>query len=327
MAETKFVKMGWQGLSAMVPSDWNIGMIGGDRQEGHLRLDDTHMPRLMIKWSKSEHPVSLTSKIDDYLKELHKRGKKSKQPITAERNVHLVGKRSKKKGDLQGYAWKGDCQSYGVAWRCPDCHRVIMAEVMGPVDGDCKRLAREVLRSLEDHPQDGWADWAAYGLSFAIPERYELARSKFMSALLEFEFADDTERIAVFRWGIAETMLRDQPLVKWARPQLAKRLKEFKYELKEDEVRDHPAVIARGEKTHISDRVRRIGRRLVDKYFADACLCRFWHCTDSNKVYYVECVVDQDRLELADELLERLPCHEPPPEPPQERPRKGQSKP
>jgi hypothetical protein len=319
--------MGWQGLTALVPASWHIGMIGGDKQEGHLRLDDDKMPRLMIKWSTSETAVALSSKVNDYLNELGKRARKRKEPLEVNRKVHVVGKRSKGKGDVQAYAWRGECQSYGAAWHCPDCHRVVMAEVMGPVEADTKRLAREVLRSLEDHPRDGWTEWRAYGLEFAVPERYELARSKFMSALLEFELTDDTERIAVHRWGIAETVLRDTTLRDWAAPHLRKRLKEFTFDVEETEVRGHPALTARGEKTHLSDRLRRLGRRLTDKYFADACLCRVWHCENSNRLYYLECLLDQERLALADEVLERLPCHETENDAPNEKPHKGLHRP
>jgi hypothetical protein len=35
-----------------------------------------------------------------------------------------------------------------------------------------------------------------------------------------------------------------------------------------------------------------------------------WHCQPEKKIYYVECIVDDERLDMPAEVCERIPCHE-----------------
>ncbi len=302
-------RFAWQGLSVDVPADWSLGAIGGDAQEGSFRLDGLDMPRLLVKWSRSDGPVNLGAKIEDYLKQLQKKSKKAKYEFSYERNTHLIGKRGHHRSGVECYHWEADVQSHGAGWQCEDCGRVILAEVMGPLEEDTERLARQVLGSLEDHGGD-WIEWSLYELRSEIPAEFEMTDHKFMSALLELDFTNDTERLGIIRWGLAATVLKGTPLSAWAEQKVLPRLKHYETELSEMSYRGHDAIAITGEKTEIADRLRRLGRRLANKDYADTALCRLWHCTDTNRIFYVECQLDQDKADLAEEVFSRVHCHE-----------------
>jgi len=109
----RWIRVGWQGFTFMLPEDWNIGAIGGDRNEGYLRFEDGDMPRLEIKWADAGTTfVDLNRVIDKYLRDM---AKDKKSRVEVSRDVQLVSKRKlrgKKSG--QFFAWKGETQPLGA---------------------------------------------------------------------------------------------------------------------------------------------------------------------------------------------------------------------
>jgi len=87
----RWIRVGWQGFTFMLPEDWNIGAIGGDRNEGYLRFEDGDMPRLEIKWADAGTTfVDLNRVIDKYLRDM---AKDKKSRVEVSRDVQLVSKR------------------------------------------------------------------------------------------------------------------------------------------------------------------------------------------------------------------------------------------
>ena len=54
LLQSKWHTVGWQGISLHVPEEWNIGGIGGTRDDGYLRLQDADLARVEIKWAQAE---------------------------------------------------------------------------------------------------------------------------------------------------------------------------------------------------------------------------------------------------------------------------------
>lgn len=203
--------IGWQKITLQVPADWNLAGIGGDARSGYLRIDGPDRPRVEIKWWDKTHEktVNVAQTVETYLKDLQKKARKQRIDLTVEREVKLLSKRHKGKSSLQGFAWRGDVQAYGVIWYCPHCSRVTMAQVSGELGENLRPLAVEILGSLEDHSREGWDVWSAFGLFCHIPSDFELQGQQLVTGLTQLHFAKRQSLIRVSRYGLADVVLKE----------------------------------------------------------------------------------------------------------------------
>ncbi len=304
------VAIGWQKLRVRVPADWHIGALGGDVREGYLRLDDGDMPRLETKWQTATGYTSVKGVVTQYLDELRKKAEKGKRTIKVKRDTRILSRRKKRKASLECFSWTEEQEAHGAAWYCDRCNRVVIAQVIGALGSNVRPIAAEVLTSLEDHPSDEWALWAAYDLEAYVPEDFELADQKLMAGLLELSFTRELEKAAIFRWGMANVMLRDISLLDWAKREIAPRYKRLcRCKADEVELRGHPGVLAHGTKDLFPFRVARFVTHCRHKSYPDTIRCYIWHCEETNKVYAVETHTDALDPDLGAEMLDRLRCH------------------
>jgi hypothetical protein len=302
--------VGWQKLSLQAPADWHIGALGGDVREGYLRLDDGEMPRMEIKWHTTEGYTAVRDVVTRYLAELKKKAEKQKRKIKAKRDTRLLSRRRKRKASLECFSWSEDQVAHGAAWYCDRCNRVVIAQVIGTPEEKLQPLAAEVLGSLNDHPANKWALWAAYDLECYVPEDFELTDQKLMAGLMELSFTRELEKAAVSRWGMANVMLRDTSLLDWAKREIAPRYRRLcQCEADEIEVRGHPGVLAHGTKELFPYRVARFVTHCRNRSYPDTIRCYIWQCEDSNKVYAVETQTDACDPDLGAEICDRLRCH------------------
>lgn len=312
MAELKtdnWVRSGWQGLSFTVPEEWNIGAIGGEKQQGYLRFDDPDMPRLEIKWAEAgTAAIDIKSMVDKYLKELTKGKKKNSTEVT--RDCKLVSKRKLKgKKGLECFSWTAETQGFGAAWYCPDCHRTVIVQVMGRLDEPVQKMAEEIIPSIEDHPGD-WTLWSTYGFFAETPAEWALAGQKLMAGLIELDLAREGEKLHLARWGMANVVLRHQSLEEWGKHELSKRLKKYTPEFSVTEFRGHEDILIEGRTYLPQEKVQSFYEHVRGKQFADRVRAHLWHCPESNKIYYIEAIVDRENVDVAETVRERIPCHE-----------------
>jgi hypothetical protein len=203
--------IGWQKITLQVPADWNLAGIGGDARSGYLRIDGPDRPRVEIKWWDKTHEktVNVAQTVATYLKDLQKKARKQRIDLTVEEEVKLLSKRHKGKSSLQGFAWRGDVQAYGVIWYCPQCSRVTMAQVSGDLQENLRPLAVEILSTLEDHSREGWDVWSAFGLFCHIPADFELQGQQLVTGLTQLHFARRQSLIRVSRYGLADVVLKE----------------------------------------------------------------------------------------------------------------------
>ena len=45
------------------------------------------------------------------------------------------------------------------------------------------------------------------------------------------------------------------------------------------------------------------------KGFPDRVKALLWHCPESNKLFYVESIVDRENLQLVEDVAARVTCH------------------
>jgi hypothetical protein len=304
-----WLRVGWQGLTMLLPDDWNIGAIGGDKAQGYLRFDDADMPRLEIKWADAgTGAVDLSKIVEKYLRDIQK-GRKNKTEVT--RDLKLVSKRKLKgKKAPQFFSWKSDTQGFGAAWYCPDCHRTVIVQIMGQLGEPIQELAELVLIEIDDHAKPGeWILWSAYGFDFYSPPEWNLASQKLMAGLIEIGLAKDTEALHVARWGMANVILRRASLEDWGRKELSKRVKKFDATFSEGQFRGHDAIVIEGRTMLPQEKVKSFVEHVRGKDYPDRVRAVLWHCPESNKLFYVEGIVDREHLQFVDEVGERIACH------------------
>ncbi len=306
------VLAGWQGLTAEIPENWNIGAISGDHSAGYVRYDDERMPRLEIKWSVPKGFVALDEVISKYLKDIQKGRKKGSQEVVVDRDIKLLSKRKRKKSSLKCFAWSAEVQGHGAAWTCTDCGRTVIAQVMHENSVPPERAREEagsVLLSIEDHARDGWAHWSAYGLTCRVPEDFQLAGQKLMAGLIELEFTRDTERVKIARWGMASVALKKLSLMDWVGAEMGKELRKNDVGRNEAQVKGHEGLHLEGGGGQGIHAIRSFWAHCTGRLYADRTVGRIWHCEPENKIFYVDTFVDREHTDLADQIAERIQCH------------------
>jgi len=306
----KTTVIGWQGCTITVPEDWTIGAIGGDHTEGYLRIDGPDMPRCELKYFERKGPVAIEEVVGNYLREMQKKRRRRDPEVRTKRDTRLLGRRRGGRAQLETFHWTdGQRQAHGAAWQCAHCERTAIVQVLGPEGTPLEDLARELILTVSDHPQDGWVTWATYGLQCEVPEEFRLDGQKLMAGLLDLHFRLETESISVMRWGMADVALGDKDLKTWAQKELAGRLRGWDCTYEELEFNGHPAIAVSGEPSGLHARVRRFVLHCLRKPFGSNVRVLIWHCRPEKKLFCVQAIVDDSRLELPAEVCRRLICH------------------
>ncbi len=301
--------VGWDGITAQVPADWNIAAITHEPDGGYLRLDDTNQPRVEIKWSVPKGFIDLEETVDKYLKQLQRSRKRDQPAIEVDRDAQVISKRKAQKDALETFAWHAEQDAYGAAWLCKQCGRVVIVQVIGPADEEAlAQLAEKVIASITDHPTDGWNTWAAYDFVAQIPEDFELKDQKMMAGLIELSFERNTEKITVARWGMANVALRRHALDEWAQQELGKALAAYKPTSERIKYRGHGALTLTGKRVPLTHAARRLLRHLTGQQCADQLRGFIWHCQPDNKIYVVYGYLDYQNYDLAQQIRDRIVC-------------------
>ncbi len=303
--------IGWAGITVRVPQDWALASISADEKEGYMRVDDHDMARLEIKWVTSPGFVDLEKTVNKYLQTVKKAHKTDEHQFSVDRDIRVVSKRQMKKDSLATFAWRAQQQAYGAVWVCKQCDQTVIAQVLGrPEEKDLLRTAQQVISNIGDHPIDGWTTWAAYGFVCQVPEDFGLTKQQMYSALLKFSFTRDTETIEVDRWGMANTLLRDQTLDQWLQQELGKELSHYKPQSEETQFRGHEAVAFVGTRMPPLQSIKQFALHVIGRQAAQKLLGHAWHCEATNKIFVVHALLDATNYELADQLRDRIECHQ-----------------
>jgi hypothetical protein len=321
--------LGWQGLSATLPANWNLASFEGNETNGKLRVDDEDGPRLEMRWEPAKGTPDLERSITQSMQRLSREAAKKKQQRTIVDGVRLVSKSRKRKLQLAQYGWIGERedvigQGWGVAWHCGDCGRVVVAEVMGrgrEQSEKVQRLASEVLGSLECHGSGGWQTWSVFDLRLEVPEEFRLSRARLLTGRFEIEWIKPRtggiggwlardQRLTLTRLSLADTLLQNQSLEEWARQTIVQPDKRWAFkEFEETRVRDHPALLAYGK---VRDLRRRAGAALLDfllRRRTPPAELRVWHCQPSNKLFALSSELASINAHVIADVLDSLDCH------------------
>lgn len=277
------------------------------------------MPRLEVKWWTPARSVDLKQILDNYLKELQKKSKKNRAPVEFRTDVRLVSRRQLRKAELIGFTWSGHQAAWGVGWRCEDCGRVVVAQVLGAPDENVRPLAEKVVSSMTDHSPDGWDVWGVYGFIFEIPDDFALEKQRLLTGHLEFRFTRGKtktfgpageEFITASRWAMANVLLKEEGMDHWLDSTFPSRHKGIAIERKQSPVKEHEGAILAGKTIAIPQKMKANMIRLVKRKSPPKLSANVWHCTTSNKLFAVECNVTPGDEYLLEDVTDSVVCHE-----------------
>ena len=252
MAESMPTRMfGWQGLRLRVPEDWELGRVDGDAASGYARLDDAAMVRAEVEWRDApvrgaRRPVS--DLVDRYIANLEKKADKTGVEFRTQRHAKFLRDKTWLEGsEYEAFIWEADYRAYNVARACPDCHRVVLARVLGKPGEDAEALVNEVLPSLEDHPRPEDREglfWSVYGLTCRTPPGFALTENDLKSGHIKLTFEADrgARSVRIHRLSMAQMLLRDRDLADWFPDFFRKDLRDVRHEITEHPWRGHAGV-------------------------------------------------------------------------------------
>lgn len=304
----------------MVPADWMLAGVGGDRRQGYLRVDAPwaggSAPALQVKWARRH--IDLERKRAEYIRRLTS-GKRRRwrrggawSGLEVTTDLRVVSKRAKPRKDILGYGWRGPQCGLGVLWNCEVCGRAVIAQVGWPIEEEGRETAQEVIESLEDHGVGGWDSWGVDGLAFLAPTEYELEGWRRMTRYLELRLLRKQDKLKVARWGMVPLVLGGRSLRDWYE-ESNRRRREVRWDSEAREVKGHEGVVAWGEARMLS--VKRGARRAMHavtrsaRYAPRQFGAVAWHCPESNRLYLVEALYGGEG-EALHGAVESVVCHE-----------------
>lgn len=205
-----------------------------------------------------------------------------------------------------------------MIWYCQECGRTVFGQVTCYQGEDAVALAKELFSAMDDHGKEGRRLWAVYGLECWLPEEYHILSQRLMAGFIELVLQGKRNRkYRLARWGLAEEMLKEKRLEAWYFGKGLQRKSELRWAAEEATVKGHAGLRLLGRSRRPATRLYNLGRiwlraalkrpPLEAEETADG-LGYAWHCGESNRIYIVECINDNDKERL-DEVMDSVPCH------------------
>ncbi|RLF19232.1 MAG: hypothetical protein DRZ82_06375 [Thermoprotei archaeon] len=203
----KFKEFGWRMLEFEVPESWEISVDSKGKDYAYFRLDYVY-PRLEVKWEKisKKRPPSLKTSVEEYLKEMEKKAKKSgaQYKLVNLREVKVMSHPA-----LSFYV-RSSGETLGVCWCCPDTERLVLLQLIFRPEEyhQMYPIFKRLLRTIRCHKKGPWL-WYFYGLYVRIPQEYELEDHKFTPAFSKVKFKKEDMGLIVAYHNIANVVLEE----------------------------------------------------------------------------------------------------------------------
>jgi hypothetical protein len=255
----------WQGVRLHVPADWNLASVDGCRRRGYCRLDDDEGVRLQLRWGPASRHAPASALVDNYLRKTRKRG-----AVRIRRDTKLVRLRE---ADSECFEVRDEPLEFGMAVRVG--RRCALVRVPARGGRGEKAVARRVLASYREGPEEGRVPWSVYGFRFRVPNPYALDDYAFKAGRLDFTFKAGRKRLKAARIALAALVLKDCSLLEWARRDLHKALRGWKATWETDG----------GSVLRVTGKWRGLKGRLRQNA---ALRCRIEHCEEANAIYVAQ---------------------------------------
>jgi hypothetical protein len=299
--------IGWRGVSLRTPEDWTMTKVSTESANGYLRADSLEGYFVQIKWSEKKGVVSVPDSFDSYIRDLQNTAKKGRRQIEFKVKPRaLAGVRRSQDAPIT-YSWVSDQKALGLIYHCGECNRLVIAEMVGPTNGDFS-MAGPILASLREHGEGGWNTWGVHGLIAEVPDEFQLEKQTLVTGHVMLRFRSRSRLLILQQWGLANVALKGTDVAEWYEYQERNRLGRFAYRRDRSSFRGHDALRISGRDKimpGIAKAVQQLSALTRPSLGFDACV---WHCEETNRIYAIS-AEHRRGDDIFDRVLERLPCH------------------
>lgn len=299
----KTALVGWQGITVEAPADWSLVGVNGDAKKGYFRVDSPVASALEVKWEQAAgKKPDLMVKAREYLATIEKSVRKKKLKFTKDLKAD--------KGDENSvrFWWRADRLGQGRIVYCEKCSRVIIAQAIATRDENIASTAADILDSMTDHREDGWVNWALYGLAFAVPPGYVIDKQKLMSGYLALFFKKGPRTISVERWGLANTLLVKDDMETWYRKDAVPDIKGYKVAFEPEAVAGHEGLRIKGRCAGLRQTAKAAAYSLTLHPYPALLTGYVWHCAESNRLFSIRASHNQGE-DTAERIRDLVKCH------------------
>ena len=202
--------MAWNGICFQAPSSWHPGQIG----KQYLLFESDDKPILEIKWEKVKGRFSHKSNLKRLAKERNRRG------IPEFNRIDLPDswREALSEFNVQGFSWQGsNLGGTGVLTYCPSCKKASLIQFYHYGEEVDETLGERVLKSFQDHRENGHTKFALFDFQAEIPDKYKLDWYGFDTGRFELGFTWRKRQIVLNRYAPASALLGRQNLEEFAR--------------------------------------------------------------------------------------------------------------
>lgn len=262
---------GWQGFVCPAPRDWELATQQGSFHKGYLRLNDSAMPRMEVKWERKRRPPSLEAMERAYRSGLRKAKGLEAIPI----HEKAVG--TSPTGSWQRFRWQGKTIFDDALLSCRDTRRAVVLRIYSPSRQKGEELMRRVLAGFHDFIASNHTIWTAYGFACEVPAGFQLRKADLRAGfiLLRFQRARDQLEFQRLRLGTVPETGKD--LDSWADRVLGKR----KHEEDSSPYAAHECKQFALAGTQVIPRLRRPVHKPMDHAW-------LWRCHQTDSLYLVK---------------------------------------
>lgn len=202
-------QIAWNGIRFDTPALWEIEQIGAH----HLILEDQTGPIMEVKWGKVKGTFSHRA----HLKRLAALQSRRNQISVAEWILPPPWESALADFEAGGFLWQSPAASgRGAILFCPVCRTATLIQFFGDSSVDREKVFLKILRSLQDHSQDGWLPWSIFDIRATLPQSLQLQRFLFEAGKFELAFTAGRDHIYLHRWAPASALLAGRDLVAFA---------------------------------------------------------------------------------------------------------------
>ena len=302
---------GWQGITCLLPEDWDLTGVTGTEREGYFSFDDERMRRMEIKYARARRwgQPALEKTLTYYFDSVRKKLKKGTR-FEIEEDAKLIGtERIPQEYRWKAYGWVSDFIARGVIWHCEVCRRVVIAQCLAAPNRVNLREISDILASLRCHPEGEERTWAAFDFAVDVPKEMHLETHKLQAGLISLSFVHKNARLVVDRLGMAHAVLRHTPMDRYVKEVHYKKLRRRRLRFIEEAWKGHPGFRIEGARFRVLYWLPRVGPLLRKWRTGDHIGGRVWHCEEANRLFIIR-AEGKNAQDLADRAAASIQCHE-----------------
>lgn len=203
-------QVAWNGIRFKAPAGWEVSKI----DSRHLILEREAEPVMEVKWGSVQgtfsHKAHLKRLVASQSSKL--KGRIAQWFLPPPWEKALAG------FETSGFLWQADHASgRGAILFCQACRTATLIQFFGDSSAKYEKVLLTVLRSFQDHRQDGRMLWSIFDIKVKLPEGLRLLRYRFEAGKYELVFNDGKQNIHLQRWAPAAAILGGRDLIWFSR--------------------------------------------------------------------------------------------------------------